>query len=180
MMVRVHPRLCNYFCFLVGFAGVMDDKKRRDLILEKSRKKFRERVFREQEMEFQKLKKDFIEGSLPQLSIEEREKRRTVLLNFVHRYVFINNLASFEASFETDVIREKYFKEIKSTKTIVQKILWLRIFIKQIFSFKSILILSSAFLFFFFEYILHYYTMVSLKDINITFKNIIEKIPPFF
>lgn len=149
------------------------------LMAERRRKKFLERVNQQQEALYQKWKKDILEGYDPNVGKEERERRKKELLDFVHRYVFVNNLKPVDQILP-DTMKLKFDREQTRLQRFINVLLLVRNFINYLPRFKTFMILCSAFLFFSFEYWLHYYTSFSLKDVNLTYKDIIEKIPPFF
>lgn len=161
----------------------MDNKDRvREILTQRRHKKFRERILREKEVDFAKWKKEIFESSESTISKEEREKRRKELLSFVDRYAFNSKLAP-QSNLEqasTVTVGAWFLREQNFLKRFLTFILLFRNFVNATLKIKSILILVSAFFLFTVEYWLHYYSSFSLKDINITFKDIIDKIPPFF
>lgn len=156
--------------------------KVRETLTQRRHKKFREKILREKEADFAKWKKEIFESSESTLSKEEREKRRKELLSFVDKYAFNSRLSASGNSEEisTASAGSRFLREQNFLKKFLNFILLLRNFVNSTLKVKSIFILASAFFLFTVEYWLHYYTSFSLKDVNITFKDIIDKIPPFF
>jgi hypothetical protein len=139
--------------------------------------KLRERIRKQQENYFENLKKDFINKPAPGQTIEEMRFNRSRLLNYVHRYVFLQKLEPF-------YYNSRQFEQIVLEKSRVRKFLryflWVKTFLVQFLQLRSVLLILSAVFFFFAEYVIYKYSLVSYKDVNITFQDIINKIPPFF
>lgn len=137
----------------------------------------RQRIERQNNLAFEELKKEFTKHPALDVKTEEERKRdRKRLLKYVHKYVFLQKLEPIDNS-SVEAINA-FNKDLKN-RDLLKKILLFRNVFSRFFRLKSVIILSSAFFFFFIEYYLHYYSSFSFKDINVTFEDIITKIPPF-
>jgi hypothetical protein len=147
-------------------------------LFDRRRKNFYSRIQREREKSFQKLKNEILNTSDLYFTNEEKEQKKRELLNFVQRFVFTNNLKSSLIE-ESQLIKASYLKDKKFINNFFKIVLLFRSFLSKLPQLRAFLIIACVFFFFFFEYWFHYYTSFSLKNIQITYKDIIEKIPPF-
>jgi len=153
-------------------------EKIRRIMNERRFRKLNEKIAKDREIAFEKLKKEIFENHDPTITKEEREKRRKELLNFVHRYAFEKRLGPVE-QISAEQIKSNYNREQSALKNFVRVMIMVRNFFNVFFKIRSITLLVSAFFFFSAEYWLHYYTSFSLKYVCVTYKDVIEKIPPF-
>lgn len=148
-----------------------------DLLYKRHLAKTRERIVKEQHLYFETLKDELINKPFKGQTLEEKQLNKKRLLDYVHRYVFLKNLHPVESN----VSKINYiFNEKSKVKFFLRYLILIRDIFSNFISLRTVFILSSAFLFFFVEFFLHYYFNFSLKDINVTFQDIITKIPPFF
>jgi len=154
------------------------DKNHFGVLSEKRHKNFYNRIKAQREKAFQKLKDEILNTNDLYFTNEEKEQKKKELLKFVQRFVFTNNLKTtlFE---ESEAIKASYLKDKKFVNNFLKTFLFLRNFVNELPKFKSFLIIFCIFSFFFLEYWFHYYTSFSLKNVQISYKDIIEKIPPF-
>lgn len=141
-------------------------------------KRLNAKMRRDQDLYFKDLKNELLTTTTPGQTPEEKQLNKKRILNYVHKYVFLQKLSPILSVPYDQVIAR--IKEGSKVKDWLITLLLIRDIFGTIFKVKSFLILASAVFFFSFEYWLHYHTSVSLKDINVTYKTIIEKIPPFF
>ena len=154
------------------------DLKSNDQLLQKHRLLIRQRIDRERISQLEIFKKEFL--SHPSLDIqtpEERNKNKKRLLNYVHRYIFLQQLEPLDNS---SVEIDNLIKRDLNNRTFLQKFLLFRNFVSKFFSIKVVLLLCSCLFFFSLEYFIHYYSSFSFRDVNVTYETIITRIPPFF
>jgi hypothetical protein len=138
----------------------------------------RQRIKKEQQLYFDNYKKEFLNKSvIDGISAEDDKFMKKRLLDYVHKYVFLQRLEPLDNT-STQVLQ--LLKSDLNKKNYAKQFFDLRNVFSNFFRIKSVFILFSAFFFFFIEYYIHYYSSFSLNDINITFESIINKIPPFF
>lgn len=138
----------------------------------------RQRIKKEQQLYFDNYKKEFLNKSvIDGISAEDDKFMKKRLLDYVHKYVFLQRLEPLDNT-STQVLQ--LLKSDLNKKNYAKQFFDLRNVFSNFFRIKSGFILFSAFFFFFIEYYIHYYSSFSLNDINITFESIINKIPPFF
>jgi len=141
-------------------------------------KRLNAKIRRDQDLYFRDLKNEFVMNPMSGQTSQDKQLNKQRILNYVHKYVFLQKLSPVLSVPYDQVIT--HIKEGSKVKDWLILGLLIRDIFGTIFGIKSLLILVSAIFFFAFEYWLHYYTSVSLKDIHVTYKTIIEKIPPFF
>lgn len=176
VMVRVHPRQFIYiYNILKTTTMVMDDAKNK--LFERHLKRTRERIQKEQNLYYENLKSELISKPLIGQSLEEKEKSKRKLLDYIHKYVFLQRLEPIDTSSlkVLDILRAN-----SKAKIFFKQMLLFRDLFGSILKIKSVLIFLSAIFFFFLEYWIHYYSSFLLKDVNVTLQMIIDKIPPFF
>jgi hypothetical protein len=140
-------------------------------------KRTRERINKEQNLFMEVLKDNLINKPHDGQTKEEKIENKKRLLNFVHRYVFLQRLQPLDSNVDkiNRVVVESY-----RIKKFVKYYLFIRNFFGNFFKLRALFIILSAILFFFLEFFGHYFLLFSLNDINVTFQDIINKIPPFF
>lgn len=137
----------------------------------------RQRIKKEQQLYFDNYKKEFLTKSvITETTKMGDEFNKNRLLNYVHKYVFLQRLEPLDTTsnevlqlLKSDLNKKKYAKQLLDFRNVFT----------NFFRIKSAFILFSAFFFFFIEYYFHYYSSFSLNDVNVTFQTIINKIPPF-
>lgn len=149
----------------------------KDNLYQKHLKRLNAKIQRDQNLYFRDLKNELLTKPIPGQTPEEKQLNKQRILNYVHKYVFLQKLSPISSVPYDQVIAR--IKEGSKVKDWLITLLLVRDIFGTIFRVKSFLILASAVLFFSFEYWLHYHTSVSLKDINVTYQTVIEKIPPF-
>lgn len=182
---KIKKLLKNKFYLQIIILIIIEEMTKSDPNTEKIRRAMNERRFkalnekiaRDREIAFEKWKREISESQDPTITKEERDKRRKELLNFVHRYVFEKKLGPVE-KISVERIKLDYEREQSISKGFLQGMVTARNFLGAFFKIRAIMLLTSAF-FFSAEYWLHYYTSFSLKDVSITYQDVIEKIPPF-
>ena len=140
-------------------------------------KKTRERIVKEQDLFFEILKDSLINQPMEGQTKENKEENKKRLLNYVHRYVFLQRLQPIDSSVSKV---NKLALENYRVKIFIRSYLFVRNFIGNFFKIRAFVIILSAVFFFSFEYFMHYFSFFSLNEINVTFQDIINKIPPFF
>lgn len=147
-------------------------------LLKRHRLLIRQRTDKERSLQLEIMKKEFLKHPLLDAQTsEERQKNKKRLLNYVHRYVFLQQLEPIDTSSK---IVSTLLNRDQNNKNFLHKFLFFRNFFFKFFNIKSVLLLFSCLFFFFIEYFIHYYSSFSFNDINITYQTIINKIPPFF
>jgi hypothetical protein len=146
-------------------------------LYERHLRQTRARIDKEQKLYFENLKNELINKSVLGRPVDEKKENERKILDYVHKYVFLQQLQPVDNS---SVKIFKIIKESSRIKFFLRQIILFRDILGSFFGLKSVLVLSSAIFFFFLEYWFHYYSSISLKDVNITIKDIIDKIPPFF
>ena len=136
------------------------------------------RIQRDREAYIKNLKHELLTKPAPGQSLGEKELNKQRILNYVHKYVFLQKLTPIVSIPYSQVLTR--IKEGSKVKDFLMVLLVVRDVFGTIFRLKAVLIIASAVFFFLIECWLHYYTTMSFKDVNITYKTIIEKIPPFF
>lgn len=143
---------------------------------ELQRRKLRERIERDRKNFFDKLTEDFVKKPAPGQTVEEKEANKKRLLNYVHRYVFLQKLQPVESPLEEV---NKIMFETSRVKRFFRFFLIVRSFCSNFLQVRAFFIFLSAILFFSIEYVLRYVFHISWVDVNITFEDVIRKIPPF-
>lgn len=147
-------------------------------LLKRHRLLIRQRTDKERSLQLEIMKKEFLKHPLLDVQTsEERQKNKKRLLNYVHRYVFLQQLEPIDTSSK---IVSTLLNRDQNNKNFLHKFLFFRNFFFKFFNIKSVLLLFSCLFFFFIEYFIHYHSSFSFNDINITYQTIINKIPPFF
>lgn len=142
----------------------------------------RQKIQREQKLAYENFKNSkLISLSKEPKLTEDRILHRKRLQEYATKYVFLKNLEPLSISAEKPdrrsltILRENY-----TAKDLLKKFLLFRNFFSKFVRIKFVFLFLSAFFFFSFEYYLRYYSSISLNDINVTYQDIIGKIPPFF
>lgn len=143
---------------------------------EVQRRKLRERIERDRKIFFDKLTEDLIKKPAPGQTVEEKEANKKRLLDYVHRYVFLQKLQPVEPSLDEF---SKIAFETSRIKRFFKFFLVVRSFCSSFLQVRAFFIFLSVVLFFSIEYILKYVFHISWADVNITFDDVIRKIPPF-
>lgn len=147
-------------------------------LLQKHRLLIRQRIDKERSSQLETMKQEFLKHPLlDSQTFEERQKNKKRLLNYVHRYVFLQQLEPVDNSSE---IVSNLLNKDQNNKVFLNKFLFFRNFFFKFFNIKSVLLLFSCLFFFSIEYFIHYHSSFSFNDINVTYETIINKIPPFF
>jgi hypothetical protein len=141
-------------------------------------KRLNARIQRDQNSYIEGLKSELMKKPASGQTLEEKDINKRRILNYVHKYVFLQKLAPIVNLPYSQVVAR--IKEGSKVRDLLVVLLAVRDVFGVILRIKTVVIIASAVFFFFVEYWFHYYTALSFKDINITFKTIIEKIPPFF
>jgi len=141
-------------------------------------KRLNAKIQRDQNAYIEDLKNELLTKPAPGQTVKEKEMNKQRILSYVHKYVFLQKLSPIANVPYSQVVAR--IKEGSKVKDLLRILLVVRDVFGTIFRVKAVLIIASAVFFFLIEYWFHYYTTLSFKDVNITYKTIIEKIPPFF
>lgn len=158
------------------------DKKDLERLYIRRREALRKRIALEQKHYIDSLRDELVNKPLPGQTKEEKEASKHRLLKYVQRYVFLKNLEPLD----TDVARGDLFKtsifydDSKRVKNFLGFLLMAREVLSNFLKMRSLVMAASVVFFFSFELWIHYYSSFSLKDVNISFQTIVDKIPPFF
>jgi len=141
----------------------------------------RQKIQRDQKLEYENFRNSkLISLSKEYKLTEQRLSNRKRLQEYATKYVFLQNLGPLPISTEkSDLQSLAILRENYTAKDLIKKFLLFRNFFSKFFRIKFVFLLLSAFVFFSFEYYLRYYSSLSLNDINVTYQDIIGKIPPF-
>lgn len=142
----------------------------------------RQKIQRDQKLEYENFRNSQLVSFNKDIKLtEERILHRKRLQEYATKYVFLQNLEPVSTlSQKPDSQSLTILKENYTAKSLLKKFLLFRNLLSKFLRIRFIFLLLSAFVFFSFEYYLRYYSSVSFNDINITFEDIIGKIPPFF
>jgi hypothetical protein len=143
---------------------------------ELQRRRLRERIEHDRKVFFEKLTEDFIKKPAPGQTLEEKESNKRRLLNYVHRYVFLQKLQPVESNLN-EISRVTF--ETSRIRSFFRVFLVIRSFCSSFLQVRAFFLFFSAILFFSIEYILKYVFHISWVDVNISFEDVIRKIPPF-
>lgn len=153
------------------------DKDSTDLLYQSQLKRMRESIAKDNELFFESLKDDFINKPLSGQTKEEKNQSKKRLLDYVHRYVFLQRLQPVNS--EIILVNSAINTNLKLA-SFLKYYIFFRNFIGNFFRIRAVLLIFSAVFFFFIEFFFHYYFSFSFKEINVTFQDFINKIPPFF
>lgn len=157
------------------------DKKDLERLYIRQREALRIRIALEQKHYIDGLRDELVNKPLPGQTKEDKEANKHRLLRYIQRYVFLKNLEPLD----TDVERGDHLKmgilhdDSKRVKSFLGFLLRARELLSNFLKTRSLVMAASVVFFFSFELWIHYYSSFSLKDVNISFQTIVDKIPPF-
>jgi len=123
-------------------------------------KRTRERINKEQNLFMEVLKDNLINKPQEVQTKEEKDENKKRLLNFVHRYVFLQRLQPLDSNVDkiNRVVVESY-----RIKKFVKYYLFIRNFIGNFFKLRALLIILSAIFFFFFRIFQSLFFIIFIK-----------------
>ena len=142
----------------------------------------RQKIQRDQKLEYENFRNSKLVSFSKEFKLsDERILHRKKLQEYVTKYVFLQNLQPLPSVSEKPDSRSlSILKENYTARDLIKKFLFFRNFFSKFLRVRFFLLVLSAFFFFSFEYYLRYYSYISFNDINVTYEDIIGKIPPFF
>lgn len=115
-------------------------------LLKRHRLLIRQRTDKERSLQLEIMKKEFLKHPLlDSQTSEERQKNKKRLLNYVHRYVFLQQLEPIDTSSK---IVSTLLNRDQNNKNFLRKFLFFRNFFFKFFNIKSVLLLFSCLFFF--------------------------------